>query len=81
MVPWRLRYQNLEMAFFHAHLRKVRVMLLVDLETGLDKTQNENSFFCRRCPYVVCAQSRLELTTWSANRSFLEVVQTIDFDK
>jgi hypothetical protein len=80
-VPWRLHFQSLRMAFFHAHLRKVTVMLLVDRETRLDRTQNENSFFCRRCLYVVCAQNRLELTTRSANRSFWGVAQTIDFDK
>ncbi len=47
-------------------------MLLVDRETGLANTQNKNSFFCGRCPYIVCAQNRLELMTWSANRSAFE---------
>jgi hypothetical protein len=81
MVPWRLRYQNLLAGFGHVSLRKVRVMLLVDRETRLDKTQNENSFFCRRCPYVVCAQNRLELTTWSINRSLFGEAQMIGYDK
>jgi hypothetical protein len=56
-------------------------MLLVNRETRLDNTQNQNSFFCRRCPYIVCAQNRLELTTWSANRSLFGVAQMVDFDK
>jgi hypothetical protein len=36
-TPWRLCYQNLLTAFSHLSLQKVRVMLLGDSETGLEK--------------------------------------------
>jgi hypothetical protein len=41
MVPWRLRYQNLLAGFGHVSLQKVRVMLMVDLETGLENSKSE----------------------------------------
>jgi hypothetical protein len=56
-------------------------MLLVDLKTGLGKTPCQNSCFWGECLYVVCAQNDQELKIRTANRSFLEVVQTIHFDK
>jgi hypothetical protein len=41
MVPWRLRYQTLPVVLGHVSLQKVRVMLLVDRETGLKKPKSE----------------------------------------
>jgi hypothetical protein len=44
-VPWRLRFQNLQMACFHGHLLKVRVLLKVDRKTELFEDQNKNRAF------------------------------------
>jgi hypothetical protein len=41
MVPWRLRFQNLLVVLGHVSLQKVRVMLLVDRETGLKNSKSE----------------------------------------
>jgi hypothetical protein len=74
------------MAFFHAHLRKVRVMLLVDLKTGLGKTPCQNSCFWGECLYVVCAQNdqELKICTESVEKGagaevFFTQVFTLDF--
>jgi len=40
MVPWRLLYQNLLVMLGHVSLQKVRVMLLVDRETGLENSKS-----------------------------------------
>jgi hypothetical protein len=41
MVPWRLRYQNLLVVLGHLSLQKVRVMLLVKSQTGLENLKSE----------------------------------------
>jgi len=41
MVPWRLRYQNLLVVLGHVSLQKVRVMILVDPETGLENSKSD----------------------------------------
>ena len=38
--PWRLVYQNLLVVFCHVSLQKVRVMLSVDSETGLENSMS-----------------------------------------
>jgi len=40
-TPWRLRYQNLLVVLGHVSLQKVRVRLLVDLDTGLENSKSE----------------------------------------
>ena len=56
-MPWRLTFKNLQMAFFHGHLRKVRVMLLVDLETGLENSNSEYLFLEEASIFFMCLKS------------------------
>jgi hypothetical protein len=35
-LPWRLQFKNLPAVYSHLSLQRVRVMLLVDVETGLE---------------------------------------------
>ena len=64
-VPWRLHFQNLRMAFFHGHLRKVRVGQKVHRKTELfcDKIRIDDFGEMSRFFYVtdVAADLRFEL--------------------
>jgi hypothetical protein len=44
---WRLHFQNLRVAFFHGHLKKVRVVLKVYRKTDLSEIRVRIDFFGR----------------------------------
>jgi len=51
-APWRLHFQNLRVAFFHGHLKKVKVVLKVNrrlncvgIKTRIDLLEKMSRFF------------------------------------
>jgi len=61
MVPWRLHFQNLRVACFHCHLRKVRVGLKVYRKTELFRDKIKDKPFWENVQIFYLADIEAEL--------------------